>query len=340
MKLARRLAPLSLITGIVLAGCGGHTHTTVRLKATPPPTPPTFVCHHKVPAQMGECVRQELEARGIQPGGGAELLVQKLEARTHLQGIDISRWQPHPRFHQLYAEGIRFVIVQGSDNGCACNPFFRSQVRSAHEAGLKVGVYLFAEGDTPSYQAAVLVAVALSERSRIVLGAYVDAEVPAAYPRACAIAHALQRRFFIVGIYGSPGTFSGGGCAGIIIWPAEWGGGSAYPLSGFSFAAIELRQWCGTCRLGGNDGDIDRDEDLGVIARSAPTCNATCVRSRELAKARREATVYLKLIRHHNCASRPLRPTPRPSYRRPCERWLTGYAHRKATIHALIRAGA
>ena len=244
-----------LLAVLAIAGCGGTAATTTTGTTTAP-----FVCHPKVPAQAGECIRQGLEHEGAAPRATAPAT-----ATLRYQGIDISRWQPHPEFRRLYKEGIRFVIVQGADNDFQSNPFFDSQVRSAHEAHMKVGVYIFAEGAASSSQAHALERAARSERKRITLGAWVDAEVPSAYSHACGIAQELSHSFYIVGTYGSPGTYAGGRCHGYT-WPAEWGGGTAYPLNGYPFSAIKVRQWCGTCFLAGNAGQIDRDENLGLMA--------------------------------------------------------------------------
>jgi hypothetical protein len=260
----RKLLPFVVIA-LAVAGCGKtlptQTHTVTVQSAPRAP----FVCHHREPAQMGECIRQELEYDGVKPAEPPPST--RLGAEFRAQGIDISRWQPHPAFGELYREGIRFVLVQGADDCSESNPYFDSQVRSAHEAGMQVGIYVFAEGCNAAGQAAALERAAAPERSRITLGAHVDAEVPSAYARACSIAAALSHHFWIVGVYGSPGTYEGGRCVGVV-WPAEWGRGRAYPLPGYPYSAIKLRQWCGTCRLAGNDGEIDRDEDLSLIALS------------------------------------------------------------------------
>lgn len=311
----RKLLPVLVLC--VLAGCGSTvTHTvTENISA------PAFVCHHRVPAQAGECIRQELEYEGIAPA--APRVGATFGGAFHAQGIDISRYQPHPAFRELYREGIRFVVVQGADNCSESNPYFDSQVRSAHEAGMKVGVYVFAEGCEAAGQAAALEHAAASERSRITLGAQVDAEVPAAYPRACAIVADLSYHFYIVGVYGSPGTYGGGHCLGVI-WPAEWGGGIAYPLPGYPVSAIKLRQWCGVCRLAGNDGEIDRDEDTGLLALAHTPSKP---KPKPPAPTRQELDAllgaYSKRNPHgHNCAHPPFKHAyPSARYDHACAVW-------------------
>lgn len=277
----RRIVFVALCAALI-SGCGGAP------KTPPPrslPQPGTFVCHPKHPAQLGECIRQELEAKGRNPRAIAPATV-----TGRAQGIDISRWQPHPDFRRLHAEGIRFVIVQGADDAHASNPFFDSQIRGAHEAGMAVGVYIFVEGDSSSAQADALIAAARSERSRITLGAHVDAEVPSAYGHACGVALALSGSFHVVSLYSSPGLWFSGRCVGYA-WPAEWGSGSAYPLNGYPSSAIKLRQFCGTCVLGGNSGQIDRDEDLGLLALAKPS-------PPPISRSKRRALVLADLHRH------------------------------------------
>jgi hypothetical protein len=273
---------------------------------------------------MGECIRQELETGGREIEPQASPPPAKIGASFHTQGIDISRWQPHPDFRELYREGIRFVIVQGADNDHASNPFFDSQVRSAHEAGMQVGVYVFAEGAFGTYQANALISAAARERSRISLGAFVDTEVGSAYGQACTIATALKRSFYLVGVYGSPGTYRGGRCVGFV-WPAEWGSGAPYALSGYPASAIVLRQWCGTCYLSGNSGQIDRDEDRGLLALAKPTPPKP-KRSLDAAyKLRRK--LRADLTRHH-CRQPPwhvsvgLSGRPNGHYEHVCHVWL------------------
>lgn len=277
-RLRPLLALFALIFALLLNACGGsspstqqHVHratTSTATITTPAPEPAPLKEGYTrcsdgkvVKAEAGACIKQELHGQGFR------LIPPLTAAGGRAQCIDISRWQPHPQFHVLYGQGIRCVIVQGADNEHASNPFFASQIRSAHEAGMKVGVYIFAEGAFGIYQANALIQVAHSERSRITLGAAIDAEVSSAYPQVCRIAQTLERSFYLVYVYGSPGTYRGGRCTKYV-WPAVWGTRSPIPLSGYSSSAIVFWQWCGTCRLLGNDGEIDRDEDRGLIGLS------------------------------------------------------------------------
>jgi len=323
-----RLPTLLLILLAATLGACGKSTTHSAPAAHPPVTTPAsspFVCHPKQPPEMGECIRQEIEAHGVKPehpkfGELAPAL------RGHTQGIDISRYQPHPAFRELYREGIRFVIVQAADNAHASNPFFASQVQGAHEAGMQVGVYIFAEGDSSTAQADTLIAVAASERRRITLGAYVDAEVASAYPRACGIVSVLVHHFWIVGVYGSPGTYRGGACG--VSWPAEWSFSLASPLPGFSFASMKLRQWCGTCVVSGV-GEVDRDEDLGALALShvrpkpKPKPRTHAQERAYLAELDRLLGAHTKANPHgHNCQHPPYRHAyPSAAFNHACAVW-------------------
>jgi hypothetical protein len=130
--------------------------------------------------------------------------------------------------------------------------------------------------------------------------------------------------FAIVGVYASPGNYTGGRCDGYI-WPAEWGVGVPYPLAGYPVSAIELRQWCGTCFLTGIE--IDRDEDRGLLALVKPAPSHKQVVERERRELhgheRLRAELHADIDRHH------CRPGPRwyghavpKQYHTLCGRWL------------------
>lgn len=292
---------------IVVAGCGGASHSPGVSSHPVTATKPSFVCHHKDPAQLGECVRQELEYDGITPARPP--LTETLGAGRP-QCVDISRWQPHPRFRQLRAEGIVCVIVQGADNTSASNPFFDEQVRDAHEAGMAVGAYIYVEGGSSTAQADALGRAVAGERSRITLGVWIDTEQPDAYQHACGIAARLRSpvwRFTIIGDYGSVGTVpaSMNTCA-LLDWAAMWGGGPARPAPGFTFAELKFRQWCGTCILGGNDGQIDRDEDLGLLALGKPKPKPSVqVLHTALEAALRRLALERTFLERHHCRQPP-----------------------------------
>lgn len=296
----RRLVLALFVAVVALTGCGGAAAHKSTLKAHAGP----FVCHPRTTPEgqpapnLGECHRQELEYKGIRttPRQGAS---------SRAQGIDISRWQPYPNFHQLYGEGIRFVVIQANAGACRCNPYFDSQVRAAHAAGMKVGVYVFVVNVSYLAQADVLGQVAAPVRGLISLGAWVDTEVPGAYEKGCPIVRRLFSvwHFHIAGIYASNGNWPGWVCGWA--WPAKWGGPPS-PLPGYSYSAMKMRQWCGTCYLGGNSGEIDRDEDLGVIALSQPSpppCNYTCKRTR-LYALYRERNGIRDLLGRYGCSRR------------------------------------
>lgn len=330
----RRLASLAILSSLLVAGCGGSAHSPVTQQhvheATAPAPAPVIpegmtTCSDGkiVRAEAGACIRQELHQQGFQ------LVAPLTAAGGRAQCIDISRWQPHPQFGVLHRQGIRCVIVQGAANEHASNPYFDSQVRSAHEAGMKVGVYIFAEGAFGVYQADALIAVVRSERSRITLGAAVDAEVDSAYPQVCRIAQTLERSFYLVYVYGSPGTYRGGHCSKYV-WPAVWGTRAPVPLSGYRSSAIVFWQWCGTCRLLGNDGEIDRDEDRGLIGlsevkpRPKPKPLTPSQKHAKLAKVNRLLGAYDKRRNPHghNCQHPPFRHAyPSAHYNGACLKW-------------------
>lgn len=330
----KRIA-LVVLVGL-LAGCG----STPAIHRAPAPS----VCRHRVPASMGECIKQELRSKGIRP---AAPLATELFGVYHGQCVDISRWQGFPSWGLIYQAGVRCVIVQTNDGG-AHNPYFAAQVRGAISARLKVGVYVFLENASGSYQADVLGSVASSARGAT-LGAWIDVEVPGSYYHSCETAARLRAvwHYRIVGVYSSPGNMPYGiDYCSLFSWVAEWGGGGTYPLPGFPASSIKMRQWCGTCRLQGFGGEVDRDEDLGLMALAQPTPPTHGELQRQLYAAYRKRTglrhrinVLRVLIRVHQCAPGDHRHATPKGYRHACNVHLASgqTAHRQgAAVNRLI----
>ncbi len=218
------------------------------------------MCRQRVPAEAGECIKEELEAQGVKPA------VPKLGATFGVRGapcVDISVYQGVPDFR---AARVRCVVIQTND-GTLPNQLFRAQVAAARRAGVPWGVYAYLEGFSGAQQADT--ALSMSAGLGRTLGVWGDAEHPSAYPQACSFTSQAHRVAYIVGVYGSPGTYAGGRCTGYA-YPAEWGVGPAYPLPGYPASSVKIRQWCGVCLLAGFPGEVDRDEDRGLLALAHP----------------------------------------------------------------------
>ena len=298
----RRTTTFAAICAAFLVGCGGQT------KPSPPlvPQPATpFVCHPRVPAAAGECVKQQLESEGKIP---SKLTTPLGVARP--QCADISIWQGVPN---LRAAGLRCVIIQTNDGGVR-NSLFYAQVAAAKRAGIPWGVYTYmAPGESAGSQLSI--ALSMSNGRGRTLGVWSDAEQSGAYEHACSYtAGARTAGVHIYGVYSSPGLWPGYRCDGWV-WSAEWGGGSAYPLPGYPQSAVILRQWCGTCRLSGFSGEVDRDEALGILRLAHPAppkpSRAALLRRRAVLRA---------LLTRHRCRP-PLHARPK-SYHSLCSRWL------------------
>ena len=235
----------ALCAALIAAGCG----------STSPPRvahPAATTCIHKTPAQAGECVGQHF---GIKPGATAPT------STARAQCVDISVWQGVPNL-----SAVKCVIIQTND-GNTRNGLFYQQVAAAQRAHIPWGVYTFLEAFSGEAQANV--ALSMSDGRGRTLGVWADAEQNGVYAQACGYVNRAARSAHIYGVYSSPGLWPGYRCAGYI-WPAEWGGGGAYPLPGYPASAVKLRQNCGTCRLPGFGGEVDRDEDLGLLALAKP----------------------------------------------------------------------
>jgi hypothetical protein len=320
----RRWTPLVLPVVLFVVGCGSQSHpvpstvTTVTVvpTRTTPATRTQPTCVVREPAGAGECVRQAVEAKGVTPA--AIPFSESAGADPAPQCVDISKWQGVFNFR---AAGVQCAIIQTNDGGFG-NPLFFAQAAEARNARIPFGVYTFVEGGCGGCEAATSFSVA--KGSGYSLGAWADAEVPAAYPVACTVVNALHVHYRIVGVYGSPGTYRGGRCQGYL-WPAEWGGGQAYSFAGYPRSAVKIRQWSGTSHLLGQE--IDRDEDLGLLALAHPAPSHAQV----VARWKRELDVAYVLrnelhadIDRHHCRLTPptLGHAKPPSYHTACAYWL------------------
>ena len=321
--MSKRLATVivALLVTPFAAACGTSTRATAPTGPSGVTGPAPFVCHPKVPAQAGECIRQQEEAEGKTPAQPSPTLRGTLPLGAFgSAGIDISVWQGVPNFLQARAAGLRFVIVQTND-GAHRNSVFFAQVRAIRSVGLPWGFYTFTEAYSGASQAAVAVSMASGQGAT--LGGWSDVEVPGSYSHACEYVNYVRAHGYrIAGKYSSPGLVEGGACAGYD-WPAKWGGGRAYPLSGYSQSATVVRQNCGTCRLSGVGGEVDRDEDLGLLALVKPPGPTHAELQAKLYRLYGLRTALRTDLARHNCRSIPLKAKP-PSYRKTCLHWL-GY---------------
>jgi hypothetical protein len=327
---------LLICAGTLLAGCGSSSSSTstttpppATTTAVPGPTPGHAVCSDGVvvQAEAGACIRQEEEAHGRRFGR-----VPPFQSTTPSQGVDISNFQGIPN---LRASGIRFVIIQTND-GAFRNPFFWLQAHDAQNAGLPWGTYTFLEGFSGAEQARASASMAAGVGLHRTLGMWSDSEIDAAYAHTCAYNAEAALHAHIVGSYGSPGTYRGGRCKGYD-WVARWSRGPAGALPGYPSSATILRQWCGTCRLPGFSGEVDRDESLGLLSLALvpkpapPAPTSRLVAQRKLLRG---------LLSRHHCRQPPwhvavgLSGLPNGRYQHACHSWL----RRGAVINSQLRA--
>jgi GH25 family lysozyme M1 (1,4-beta-N-acetylmuramidase) len=71
-----------------------------------------------------------------------------LDAGSGVLGIDVSKYQPSINWSSVKASGVDFVIIRcgyrGASTGALIeDPYFKSHIKGAKRAGLKVGVYFF-----------------------------------------------------------------------------------------------------------------------------------------------------------------------------------------------------
>ena len=58
------------------------------------------------------------------------------------RGIDVSRWQGDVNWRQVAADDVSFVMLGTRSKG-AVDPYFHKNIQEAHDAGIKVGVYIY-----------------------------------------------------------------------------------------------------------------------------------------------------------------------------------------------------
>ncbi|MBP5152625.1 MAG: DUF5011 domain-containing protein [Lachnospiraceae bacterium] len=78
--------------------------------------------------------------------------VANYKADDNMLGIDVSRWQETIDFEKVKAAGCEFVIMRlgGYDNGeCFTDRCFVQNMAGAKAAGLKIGIYWYAEESSP-----------------------------------------------------------------------------------------------------------------------------------------------------------------------------------------------
>jgi GH25 family lysozyme M1 (1,4-beta-N-acetylmuramidase) len=100
------------------------------------------------------------------------------------RGIDVSGWQ-HPNgaavdWGRVAASGVRFAVVKATEltgSGLYSNPWFASDVRAAHAAGLVVGAYAYGHPELPAGQQADALARATGVLPARSLPAVLDLEI-------------------------------------------------------------------------------------------------------------------------------------------------------------------
>jgi hypothetical protein len=301
---------LAILIAVLLAGCGNSPRATAPTTTITSPAP--FACHPKVPTPAGECVRQQLEAEDKTPARPLLTLTGRAPAPLC---VDVSVWNGVPNFG---AARVRCVIIQTND-GQVRNGLFAAQVAAAKRAGIPWGVYTYMapyEAAGPQFS----IALSMSGGQGRTLGVWADAEQTGAYEHACSYtADARAHGVHIYGVYSSPGIYTGGHCDGYA-WPAEWGGGIAYPLGGYPSSAIILRQNCGTCRLSGFAGEVDRDEALGILGLAKPPAPKPPAPKPNRTRLIAEREALRRDLTRRRCRVAPYHGRGR--YHALCSRWL------------------
>jgi GH25 family lysozyme M1 (1,4-beta-N-acetylmuramidase) len=239
----KRLLPFVAVLAIV--GCGG---TTPKATTSPAPAPtPTSRC---VPGNsfMG-CSTQV-------PGLGSR----SLTVPAGRKFTDVSDWQPSVDWAAVKRSGIFAAVVKAGE-GVNQDPTFESHLGGAKAAGLETMVYWFVRPVGCSAEAAAINRVA-PRGVRVVF----DEEVPGLAGYAACLKGPVQAHTGIVPlIYTSPGTWSGGSNAGLVLWQAEYGP-TLHPV----WEPTRAWQYTASASIPGISGSSDENVDLGLFPKPAP----------------------------------------------------------------------
>ncbi len=151
-RLSRPATGATTLAAVVLATCAAGAASPAAHAASTPAAPTS-----RAAAAVAALTSTPELARGMMPEGAPDSAAgpgpaegpRAAASTTEVQeGVDVSRWQ-HPYgggdldWSAVAASGQDFAVVKVTENGYV-NPYFASDVKAAHDAGLVVGGYAFA----------------------------------------------------------------------------------------------------------------------------------------------------------------------------------------------------
>ena len=108
-------------------------------------------------------------------GGGSRASLYPDPEKFEVRGLDLSAHNGDIDFAKVKEQGFEFVILKATEGGSFKDRKFIDNVRSAKQAGLKVGAYHFFRFDSPGYMQGLNFANSLEGRE-LDLPAIIDLE--------------------------------------------------------------------------------------------------------------------------------------------------------------------
>lgn len=196
----------------------------------------------------------------------------RLSSNSGSMGIDVSKWNGSIDWNAVKNSGVSYVIIRcgyrGSSTGALIeDPTFRSNIKGAKAAGLKVGVYFFSQA-VNEVEAVEEASMALSLVSGYGLNYPIFLDVEASGGRGDGISRdvrtavcrafcaTIQNSGYSAGIYANKTWFSEkintGSLTGYKIWLAQYASAPTY-----SATRYDMWQYSSKGRVSGISGDVD-----------------------------------------------------------------------------------
>ena len=196
----------------------------------------------------------------------------RMSSNSGSMGIDVSKWNGNIDWNAVKNSGVSYVIIRcgyrGSSTGVLVeDPKFRSNIKGAKAAGLKVGVYFFSQA-VNEVEAVEEASMALSLVSGYGLNYPVFLDVEASGGRGDGISReartavckafcaTIQNSGYAAGIYANKTWFSEkintGSLTGYKIWLAQYASAPTYTATRY-----DMWQYSSRGKVSGISGDVD-----------------------------------------------------------------------------------
>ena len=346
----RSLAVAAATASLVIAGCGGASHSP---GVPPHPATATTACEAPVGAgSMGVCnpARESTEALTLSH-------VPLTATLGGIQGVDISNNNGPVSFGYLRRHGIRFVYAKATEL-CSIDSELAANAAGAAATHIAFGIYAFSHPGriSPASEAACMAA-----RERQVLHV-VHRTLPVVFDvevfdglggqAVCNWLHAAESDLradlpgVLIGVYGSPGTFPGCFPNGTAGWTANWL--VSFPAELPGYTAHFNWQWFGprfaSGRLEGMDRDRGATDILSLVFPKAKPSKRQLHAALKAAERRRQ--LERAFLERHHCRQPPwhvavgLSGRPNGHYEHACHVELRHGASTNRHIRQLRREGA